>query len=120
MLKIDSRLSEKERKISSYFASYLVNKIANHKVSTSISTRNENEQVVSATELDSHADSPVVSKYARILETTENTAMVSGFTSDLGDHMQVPIVIAAVAYDYEYTGKTHIMVIHIMRCTLKT
>ena len=70
--------------------------------------------------MDSHADSPVVGKYARIFETTENTAMISGFTSDLGEPMKVPIVIAAVAYDCEYTGKMHIMVIHIMRCTLKT
>ena len=85
--------------ISSYFASYLVNKLTNHTVSTSVSNKNENDQIISATELDSHADSPVVGKYARIIETTDKTAMVSVFTGDLGEPLKVPIVISAVAYD---------------------
>ena len=75
-------------------------------VSTSIGERNRGEKIVSATELDSHADSPLVDRYARILETTNNTALVSGFTSDLGKPIRVPIVIATVAYDCEYTGDT--------------
>ena len=67
---------------------------------------------VSDTELDGHVDSPVVGKYAYILETTPNTASISEFTSNLGDPIQVQIVIAAVAYDCKYTGKTYIMVIY--------
>ena len=98
--------------VSSYFVSYLVNKLTNHTVSTSVSNKNENDQIISATELDSHADSPVVGKYAIIIETTNKTTMVSGFMSDLGEPMKVPIVIAAVAYDCEYTGIIHIMIIH--------
>lgn len=74
----------------------MVNKITNNKVSALVSARKGDEQVVSATELDSHIDSSVVGKYARILETTENTAMILGFTSELGDPMKVSIVIVAV------------------------
>lgn len=98
--------------VSSYFASYLVNKLTNRTVSTSVINKNDNDQIISATELDSHADSPVVGKYAIIIETTDKKAMVSGFTSDLGEPMKVPIVISSVAYDCKYTGLTHIMVIH--------
>ena len=36
---------------------------------------------------------------------------MSGFTSDLGKPLTVPVVNAAVAYDCEYTGETRIMVI---------
>ena len=64
------------------------------------------------TELDSHADSPVVGRNVHILEDTGKTANVSGFTKDLGKCMSVPIVTAAVAYDNEYTGETSILIIH--------
>jgi len=39
---------------------------------------------LSSTELDSHADSPVVGKFCKILELTGKTVKVSGFMSDLG------------------------------------
>ena len=64
-----------------------------------------------ATELDSHADSPVIARYSRILEDTGNTATVSGFTSDLGKPITVLIVTAAVAYNSEITGETYILVV---------
>ena len=64
-----------------------------------------------ATELDSHADSLVVGRYSKILEDMGRKAMVSGFTSDLGKPITVPVVNAAVAYDCEVTGNTHILVI---------
>ena len=67
---------------------------------------------MTATELDSHADSPVVGKYARILESSHRTAMVSGFTTELGKPLRVPIVNAAIAYEDEYTGKVYTLVIH--------
>ena len=66
---------------------------------------------VSATELDSHADSPVVGRFTRTLEDTGIQASVSGFTSDLGKPLTVPVVNAAVAYDCEFTGETRIMII---------
>ena len=69
------------------------------------------EQHMSATELDSHADSPVVGRNCKILEFTGMKASVSGFTSDLGKPMTIPVVNAAVCYDCErvlgenvYTG----------------
>ena len=67
--------------------------------------------MVTATELDSHADSPVVGKYAWILEDTGRRTTVTGFTSDLGKPISVPVVNAAVAYNCEFTGKTHILVL---------
>ena len=63
-------------------------------------------------ELDSHADSPVVGKHARILERTDKTVKVSGFTEDLGGSLSVPVVNAAVAYDCDTTGNTYILIIH--------
>ena len=68
-------------------------------------------ETVTATELDSHADSPVVGKYAWILEDTGRRASVTGFTSDLGKPLSVPVVNAAVAYNCELTGNTHILVL---------
>ena len=65
-----------------------------------------------ATELDSHADSPVVGRYSKILEDTGKTATVSGFTTDLGKPITVPIVNAAVAYDSEITGETYILIVN--------
>ena len=66
---------------------------------------------VTATELDSHADSPVVGKYAKIIEDTGREVTVSGFTSALGKPLTVPVVNAAVAYDCEVSGETRILVI---------
>lgn len=67
---------------------------------------------ISRTELDSHADSPVVGRHAKILSYTGQTANVSGFTKDLGKCLSVPIVTAAVAYNDEYSGLTSILLIH--------
>ena len=50
------------------------------------------------TDLDSHADSPVVGDNAIILFHTNKTVRVSGFTKALGDISKVPVVVAAVAY----------------------
>ena len=76
----------------------------------SISSAFDTERVT-ATELDSHADSPVVGRYSRILEYTGRKASVAGFTKDLGKPMTVPVVNAAVAYDCEVSGETRILVI---------
>ena len=54
----------------------------------------------------------MVGKHAYIIETTSKTALVSGFTTELGEPIRVPIVIAAIIYDCEYTGNSHIMIIH--------
>ena len=76
------------------------------------SSTHDDTTMLSTTELDSHADSPVVGKYCKILELTGKTVKVSGFTSDLGKPLEVPVVNAAVAYDCVYTGMTYILVIY--------
>ena len=102
---------ENELILSSIFSSYLNQRFT---VSTANSSSGEETtpDFVAATELDSHADSPVVGINCAILEDTGKTAKVSGFTSELGKPITVPIVKAAVAYDCEYTAETHILVIH--------
>ena len=66
---------------------------------------------VSAIELDSHADSPVVGKHARIIRHTGNEVKVSGFSNELGNPLTAEIVDAAFCYDCEYTGETYLMII---------
>ena len=51
-------------------------------------------------------------KRTLIVETTNKTALVSGFTTDLGEPIRVLIVTAAIIYYCEYTGASHIMIIH--------
>jgi hypothetical protein len=64
----------------------------------------------SRTELDTHANMPVVGKNAYIISDTGRIAEVNPFTPDYAP-MQVPIVDAAVRYDCPYDGQPHIFVI---------
>ena len=64
----------------------------------------------SRTELDSHANMPVVGKHAFIISDTGRIAEVKAYTPDY-DAMQVPIVDAAVKYECPYSGSTYILVI---------
>ena len=89
--------------LSHVFATHLIHKLSN---------QNMNDDKITVTELDSHADYPVVGKHAKILESSSRTAMVSGFTTELGKPLRVPIVTAAIAYEDEYTGKVYTLVIH--------
>lgn len=66
----------------------------------------------SRTELDSHADSPVVGKNAIILYKTDMTVNVTPFSDDFGMMPEVPVVHAAVAYDCPRTGATTILIIN--------
>ena len=65
---------------------------------------------MSRTDMDSHADSPVVGKNSYIIETQGKKVTVNGFTKSLGSKT-VPVVDAAVAYDCEFTGKVYILII---------
>ena len=91
--------------ISNSFSSYLTYRIATTNI------RNGDNDIISATELDSHADSPVVGRRARILEFTDKEVNVSGFSKSLGKPLIVPVVNAAVAYDCDLTGNAYILVI---------
>ena len=61
-------------------------------------------------DLDSHADTPVVGRNSVILSTQNVTVKVNGFTKSLGSKT-VPVVDAAVAYAYEFTGKVYLLII---------
>lgn len=90
--------------ISKNFAHH-INTVLNISASTSSSSQ-------SRTELDSHADSPVVGKNAIILYKTDMTVNVTPFSDDFGMMPEVPVVHAAVAYDCPVTGLTTILIIN--------
>ena len=64
----------------------------------------------SRTELDSHANMPVVGRHAYIISDTGRMADVNPFTPDY-DSMLIPIVDAAVRYECPYSGQAYILVI---------
>ena len=66
--------------------------------------------VESHTELDSHANMPVVGKHAYIIAETGKKVDVSPFTPDYKP-LTVPLVDATVKYDSPYNGKTYILVV---------
>ena len=66
----------------------------------------------SRTELDSHADSPLVGKNAMILYKTETTVNVNPFSDDFGMMPEVPVFHAEVAYDFPITGNLTILIIN--------
>ena len=66
----------------------------------------------SRTELDSHADSPMVGKNTIILYKTDMTVNITSFSDDFGMIPEVPVVHAAVAYDCPITGATIIRIIN--------
>ncbi len=76
--------------------------IIQHKVRVS-----EVQDMASTVELDSHADSPVVVENAFILERTGRKVSVTDFTDVLGISFLVDVVHAAVAYDYDISGKSY-------------
>ena len=70
-----------------------------------------NDNLISRTDLDTHANMAVVGINAYILSYTGATAEVNAFTPDHAA-MTIQIVDAAVQYNCLYTGITYIMVIH--------
>ncbi len=67
-------------------------------------------EAASRTDLDSHANMPVVGRDAFVLATLDKNCEVSPFTPDYKP-MVVPLVDAAVRYDCPFTGKTVILVL---------
>ena len=63
----------------------------------------------SRTELDSHANMPVVGKHAYIIAETGKKVDVSPFTPDYRP-LNVPLVDAMLKYDNPYNGKSCILV----------
>ena len=81
---------------SNRFGSYLLSRFK-QQISTANVKHSTHDKVMSATELDSHADSPVAGKYATVLEESGKRVHVSGFTKSLGNPLSVPVVTATVA-----------------------
>ena len=67
-------------------------------------------RVESHTELNSHANMPVVGKHAYIIAKTGKKVDVSPFTPDYKP-LTVPLVDATVKYDNPYDGKIYILVL---------
>lgn len=68
------------------------------------------DDLVSRTKLDSHANMAVVGKNAYVLSNTGASAEVNAFTPDHAA-MTIQIVDAAVQYDCPYTSITYILVV---------
>ena len=66
--------------------------------------------IESWTELDSHANMPVVGRHVYILSKTGKTVDVSAFSPDLPT-LQIPVMDAALKYTCSITGKVYILVI---------
>ena len=64
----------------------------------------------SCTELDSHANMPVVGKHAYIIAETSKMVDVSPFTPDYKP-LTVPLVEATIKYNNPYNGKSCILVL---------
>ena len=64
------------------------------------------------TDLNSHADSPVVGDNATILFLTNKTVRVSGFTKVLGNIAKIPVVVAAITYTDTITGVIYLLIIN--------
>ncbi len=80
-------------------------------VSTSNGTFEEStESTDSRTDLDSHANMPVVGKNAYIFRRTGKTAPVSAFSPDY-EPLKTNIVDAAIIYQCPYTGILHLLII---------
>ena len=73
-------------------------------------TRANEMNVKSRTELDSHANMPVVGKHAYIIAETGKKVDVSPFTPDYKP-LTVPLVDAMVKYDNPYNRKSYILVL---------
>ena len=65
---------------------------------------------LSRTELDSHANMPVVGRNSYVISNSGKTADVNAFTPDHAP-LTIPIVDAAIQYDSPYDGKSYILII---------
>ncbi len=67
--------------------------------------------VESFVDLDTHADNTVLGGSCLLIHDTGCRVDVSGFAAALGS-IELPVVTAAVAYDYPITGKVYILVFY--------
>ena len=95
---------------------YVIDKILHSLQLSSVSkdamddTLDNVEEVLSTTELDSHANMTVVGLDAYVISETGRTAVVQPYSPDY-DTKDIPIVHAAVQYDCPYNGDSYVLVI---------
>jgi hypothetical protein len=94
--------------INGYTYSMITKSMMVSSIGFSEEEESKNEQ--SRTELDSHANMPVVGSNSYVISDTGRIADVNPFTPDY-ESMQIPIVDAAVKYDCPFDGQTYILVI---------
>ena len=94
---MDARKGRDDQSIGAI--SYRIVSYLRYQCAALASSKQDHKPTESDTELDSHADSLVVGRNSRIIETTSKTVMASGFTSYLGKPLCVPVFNAVVAYD---------------------
>ena len=82
------------------------------KVSASSTLSDDSESKSSTLELDSHADSPVLGRHARILERTGRKVSVSGFSDEIGKPILLDVVHGALVYDCPFTGDSILIIIY--------
>ena len=66
-----------------------------------MSVRDDTKHPEGSTHLDSHANMVVVGKICLIISHSDHSAVVNGFTHEIGT-VQMPIVDAVIAYEDEY------------------
>ena len=73
---------------------------------------NENDEmnIESRMELDSHANMAVIGRHAHILSTSDRMVEVNAFTPEHAT-IKAPLVDAALQYDSPYNGRSYILVI---------
>ena len=71
----------------------------------------EDDDVLTRTDLDSHANMPVVGGDVHILADTGKTAMVNAFSPEL-EPLNLKIVDCVVAYNKPHTGETVLLTIY--------
>ena len=70
----------------------------------------KDDKCESRTDLDSHANMPVVGSNCQVIRQTGKTVTVSPFTPDY-EPMNIPVVDATVLYRCPFSGKEYILVI---------
>ena len=66
---------------------------------------------LSRTDICSHASMVVVGKHASIINDTSRRAKVSPFTTYYDSLSKVPIVDAAIRYDFPHSGETYLLIV---------
>ena len=76
----------------------------------SLKLESECEQIMSRTELDSHANMIVIGKHSLVIARSGKTIDVGAFADEVGGLSSVPIVDAMVAYDCPRTNQVYLLI----------